>query len=77
MLWCPDGSSQQLEVSIVSVDCVGREKRAVELGVESRGGDNFTLVRVELEPNGGGNFLEVVESLRDSACSPARQRSSR
>jgi hypothetical protein len=66
VLWCPNGSSQQLEVTIFFVDCVGREERAVELGVESRGRDNFTLVRVELEPDGGGSLLKVMESLRDS-----------
>ena len=70
VLRCPDGSPQQLQIAVFSVNRGGRNKRAVELGVVSRSGDYFALVRVELEPDFSGSLFEAVESFGDSALFP-------
>ena len=63
---CPYGATQQLKVCVQAKSGVGGEQACVNLGVAGGSGDNFALIRVEVEANCGCGGAQMVKRFSDS-----------
>ena len=64
-LWVADGTAKELEVCAFPEDYVGREQRAVDCVVQSRGRDKFAFVGVKVEAELAGGIFELLKSTCD------------